>query len=122
MQPEGLLPCAPGPATCPYPELDQFGLRIPILIFKVHFNIILTSLKSSKRFSFLNAACTRWFKYDRDDLCVNKSQFCPGHIWTTLYFCFSARVPHATLILYLWISLPSNVLRTEGHECHHYAF
>ena len=21
--------------------------------------------------------CTRWFKYDRDDLCVNKSQFVP---------------------------------------------
>ena len=27
---------------------------------------------------------TRWFKYDRDYLCVNKS-VCPGHIWTTLY-------------------------------------
>ena len=23
------------------------------------------------------AGCTRWFKYDRDDLCVNKSQFVP---------------------------------------------
>jgi hypothetical protein len=23
------------------------------------------------------AICTRWFKYDRDDLCVNKSQFVP---------------------------------------------
>ena len=23
--------------------------------------------------------CTRWFKYDRDYLCVNKS-VCPGHI------------------------------------------
>ena len=21
--------------------------------------------------------CTKWFKYDRDDLCVNKSQFVP---------------------------------------------
>jgi hypothetical protein len=21
--------------------------------------------------------CTRWFKYDRDDLCVNKSRFVP---------------------------------------------
>ena len=27
---------------------------------------------------------TRWFKYDQDDLCVNKS-VCPSHIWTTLY-------------------------------------
>ena len=24
-----------------------------------------------------NCECTRWFKYDRDDLCVNKSQFVP---------------------------------------------
>jgi hypothetical protein len=22
--------------------------------------------------------CTRWFKYDRDYLCVNKKQFVPG--------------------------------------------
>jgi hypothetical protein len=28
---------------------------------------------------FKNPGCkdTRWFKYDRDDLCVNKSQFVP---------------------------------------------
>jgi hypothetical protein len=26
---------------------------------------------------FSIAYCTRWFKYDQDDLCVNKSQFVP---------------------------------------------
>jgi hypothetical protein len=30
--------------------------------------------KKSTNVSFVN---TRWFKYDRDDLCVNKSQFVP---------------------------------------------
>jgi hypothetical protein len=29
------------------------------------------------RHSLSNSQCTRWFKYDRDDLCVNKSQFVP---------------------------------------------
>jgi hypothetical protein len=29
--------------------------------------------------------CTRWFKYDRDNLCVSQVTVCPGHIWTTLY-------------------------------------
>ena len=27
--------------------------------------------------NLLQSLCTRWFKYDRDDLCVNKSQFVP---------------------------------------------
>jgi hypothetical protein len=26
---------------------------------------------------FIHYIFTRWFKYDRDDLCVNKSQFVP---------------------------------------------
>jgi hypothetical protein len=33
----------------------------------------------------LRSTYTRWFKYDRHYLCVNKSQFFPGHIWTILY-------------------------------------
>jgi hypothetical protein len=30
-----------------------------------------------KRVQEKQPECTRWFKYDRDDLCVNKSQFVP---------------------------------------------
>jgi hypothetical protein len=37
------------------------------------------SHKSTKKSTtaVLEPGCTRWFKYDRDDLCVNKSQFVP---------------------------------------------
>jgi hypothetical protein len=37
------------------------------------FSSVKYMLCALKRF----APCTRWFKYDRDDLCVNKSQFVP---------------------------------------------
>ena len=39
-------------------------------ILKTTYQYYSTSLHS-------RLTCTRWFKYDRDDLCVNKSQFVP---------------------------------------------
>jgi hypothetical protein len=43
MEPEGLLPHLQQPATCPYPEPDQYSPCPPSLILKIHFNIILPS-------------------------------------------------------------------------------
>ena len=40
---------------------------------------------------FVVVVSTRWFKYDRDDLCVNKL-VCPGHIWTTLYITYDSEI------------------------------
>jgi hypothetical protein len=37
----------------------------------------LVTTKSEKQESSLRKLSTRWFKYDRDYLCVNKSQFVP---------------------------------------------
>jgi hypothetical protein len=34
-------------------------------------------IKSKQKQEIDLLECTRWFKYDRDDLCVNKSQFVP---------------------------------------------
>ena len=51
-----------------------------------HFSISLESEVTALKVY----VCTRWFKYDLDDLCVNKCVNSPGHIWTTLYF------PHNT--------------------------
>jgi hypothetical protein len=38
-----------------------------------------TSFNRSRKYkpSASTLVCTRWFKYDRDYLCVNKSQFVP---------------------------------------------
>jgi hypothetical protein len=50
--------------------------------------------------------CTRWFKYDRDDLCVNKSQFVPvifepPCIWKVSgsnFLCFLSRLLKSTFL------------------------
>jgi hypothetical protein len=56
---------------------------------------------------------TRWFKYDRDDLCVNKSQFVPVifeppcMFVRTRYFVstpgFESRLRDPHLLLALWV-------------------
>ena len=43
MEPEGLLPHSQEPATCPYPEPDQYSPCFPSSFSKIHFNIIILS-------------------------------------------------------------------------------
>jgi len=56
--------CPQQPATCPYPEVDESCPCFPILLFSIHFNIILRSMhrssKLSPSFGFLhkNSVCT----------------------------------------------------------------
>jgi hypothetical protein len=47
--------------------------------FTRHFQSVYTNTPSEipVNFSWASSSGTRWFKYDRDDLCVNKSQFVP---------------------------------------------
>jgi hypothetical protein len=47
MEPVGSLPHSRAPATCSFPEPDQFSLCHRIQIFMIHFNIILPSMPSS---------------------------------------------------------------------------
>jgi hypothetical protein len=54
--------------------LFYFILQRCTIIFYLnlyHFNIVYN------QFIVYTQHFTRWFKYDRDDLCVNKSQFVP---------------------------------------------
>ena len=42
--------------------------------------------------------CTRWFKYDRDDLCVNKSQFVPVIFEPPCTYTVTLRSIHETIL------------------------
>jgi hypothetical protein len=44
---QGSLPHSQEPATCPYPEPDQFSPCPPSYFLKIHFNVILLDLPSS---------------------------------------------------------------------------
>jgi hypothetical protein len=63
--------------------------------------------------------CTRWFKYDRDDLCVNKSQFVPvifeppctsavNNAW------ISASIPHYIVLALCLTRHGQNVLYSKS--------
>ena len=70
------ITCSQEPITCPYPEPSNFNLLIPV--FKIHFNIILPSVRrSSKLYLFF---------------------LCPNQI--PVYFSSPKHLPHAQL---LWI-------------------
>jgi hypothetical protein len=52
MEPEGSLPHSQEPATCPYPEPDQFShTPLPYELLKIHLNITFTSTVRSSKWS-----------------------------------------------------------------------
>jgi hypothetical protein len=57
----------------------------------VYWNIVSFSGKWSLKFLLCSnrRVSTRWFKYDRDDLCVNKSQFVPVIFESPCIICLS---------------------------------
>jgi hypothetical protein len=69
----------PPPPPARFAKWCQWGCAVSVLFVLLLFPICHVS--PLYRATYSN---TRWFKYDRDDLCVNKS-VCSGHIWTTLY-------------------------------------
>jgi hypothetical protein len=52
---------------------------------------------SDKQNEILNVYNTRWFKYDRDDLCANKSPFVPVIFEPPCNICKIKSVQHVTL-------------------------
>jgi hypothetical protein len=59
-------------------------------------------------------AITRWFKHDRDCLCVNKS-VCLGHIWTTLYIHETTHVSAVySVAAILWLQFMVHVMLQVG--------
>jgi hypothetical protein len=65
---------------------------------------------------------TRWFKYDRDDLCVNKSQFVPLkektcaqslYLIATLHFCLPAHYSPCLMSVCLMMSDVTNICRLD---------
>ena len=61
-----------------------YDVRVLIFIFFICVAVTaapatttITTTTTTINTNTVTAARTRWFKYDRDDLCVNKSQFVP---------------------------------------------
>jgi hypothetical protein len=72
--------------------------------------------------TFDDIKCTRWFKYDLDDLCVNKSQFVPvifepPCIWLNFSF---ISVCHLTMFLGSGSLLVLSHLRLAHHTVLYY--
>jgi hypothetical protein len=50
-EPESSLSCSQEPVTGPYPKLDEASSHPPTLLFKMHSNIILSSVSRSSKWS-----------------------------------------------------------------------
>jgi hypothetical protein len=74
--------------------MRQYFYRLALKCFSVLFRCVVVGLCINYY--------TRWFKYDRDYLCVNKS-VCPGHIWTTLYIVSHGETNIKVVNFLLWI-------------------
>jgi hypothetical protein len=64
-------------AALEFPTLCQCRITTITLLLFYSFHLSLLVCSSQLSFCFILTEYTRWFKYDRDDLCVNKSQFVP---------------------------------------------